>query len=415
MCAVFECFFRYKGAGQPRSTTASCSQTDIQNALASASTGDTVSVPAGNCTWTSLSLSKAVTLQGAGTGKTKITVNGNPAFTITKQAAGITRIQGFSFSASNNNNLPHPIVVQGSWLSAQPVIFYQDSFTLNGATMFDVTVAGGVIFSNITFSGQWNDFFMTAKDLTNTISWTTSDGMGMNDTNGLKNIYIEDSTFNGGSNGVFDADDNSRIVVRHNSFIESGGFNSHGEDSSPYGLRHFEIYNNSFTFPDTTCTNGNSSLSNISQYIWIRGGTGVIFNNSMANLTSSCWGDKSEVRLSIRGAEDDRPQGTCAQVAYPVPHQPGQNYNGSNAFTDPIYFWGNTGTIRIDGGWAWGNPCGFSWDTFFKWNRDGINSAGTGGTAKPGYTAYTYPHPLIGGGGGGSTIVIPPSNFKVVQ
>ena len=402
-------------------TATSCSGTDVQTAINSASAGDTVSVPAGNCSWTSVTLSKAITFQGAGQGSTNIDVSGgNPVFTITKQSAGITEIQNFTFSASNNNNLPHPIVAQGSWLNAQPVIFQNDTFILNGATMLDVTVAGGVIFSHITFNGQWNDFLMTVKDLSDPNSWTTADSLGMHDTTGLMNIYVEDSTFYGGSNGVFDCDDDCRLVARHNSFAESGGFNSHGEDSSPYGMREFEIYNNSFTFPDKTCSGGNASLSNINQYIWLRGASGVIFNNSFDPLYSSCWGDKPEIRMSIRGAEDDRPQGTCAQVSYPVPHQLGQNNNGTRDLTDPIYFWGNTGTldgggytIEVFSGWAWGNPCGFNWNTFFQWGRDGVNTSlslpiilpagggsveGIGGTAKPGYTPYTYPHPLLQNG-----------------
>ena len=275
-------------------SAASCSGTDVQTAINSAATGDTVSVPAGNCSWTSVTLAKAITFQGAGQGSTNINVGGgNPVFTITKQSSGATRIQNFTFSASNNNNLPHPIVVQGSWLNAQAVIFQDDTFTLNAATMLDVTVAGGVIFSHITFNGQWNDFLMTVKDLSDPSSWTTADSLGTHDTTGLMNIYVEDSTFNGGSNGVFDCDDNCRLVVRHNSFVESGGFNSHGEDSSPYGMREFEIYNNSFTFPDKTCSNGNASLSNINQYIWLRGASGVIFNNSFDPLYSSCWGDRA--------------------------------------------------------------------------------------------------------------------------
>ena len=408
---------------------ASCNQSDVQTAINSASAGDTVAVPAGSCSWTSVTLSKAVTFEGAGQGTTNIDVSGaNPAFTITKQSAGVTRVNNFTFTASNNNNRPHCIRVQGSWLSAQPVIFQNDTFTLSTATMMDISVAGGVIFSHITFNGQWNDFMSTVKDLQDTNSWTTADTMGSRDTNGTENIYFEDSTFNGGSNGVFDCDDNCRIVVRHNTFSESGGFNSHGEDSSPYGMRHFEIYNNSFLFPDQTCTNGNTSLSNINQFIWIRGGTGVIFNNNFDNLYSSCWGDKHEITFSIRGAEDDRPQGACGSVSYPVPHQLGQNNNGTSDFTDPIRLWSNTGNQGADAGGSWtietngswvdfgggANPCGFNWNTFFQWGRDGVDTAlslpitlptnggsvdGTGGTPKPGYTPYTYPHPLVGGGG----------------
>ena len=388
-----------------------CSQSDTVAAITAASSGGTVVIPPGNCSWTSVSLNKALTFEGTGQGITNIDVSvGNPVFTITKQSAAVTRITDFTFTATNNAvNLPHPILVQGSWPGGQPVIFQRDTFTCSTATMIDIYLAGGVIFSQIIFNGLWNDFLMAIKDLTNVSSWTTADSMGTSDSTGLKNIYIEDSVFNGGSNGIIDCDDNCRVVMRYNSFIESGGFNSHGEDSSQYGMRHFEIYNNSFTFPDTTCTNGSSSLSNINQYIWIRGATGVIYNNSFANLTSSCWGDKPEVKINIRGAEDDRPQGTCGQVSYPVPHQLGQNHNGSALFTDPIYIWGNSGTATVNSGWGWGNPCSFNWTTFFQYGRDGlitgnpscsstgctVNAIGTS-TAKPGWTPYTYPHPLVG-------------------
>ena len=142
------------------------------------------------------------------------------------------------------------------------------------------------------------------------------------------------------------------------------------------GMRHFEIYNNSFLLPDKTCPGGsNTSLSNINQFIWIRGGTGVIYNNNFDHLSTSCWGTKTEIKLSNRGAEDDRPQGTCSATHYPVPHQIGQSNNGSSDFTDPIWFWGNNGAmIEVAGSWAWGNPCAFNWNTFFQWGRDAVNT-----------------------------------------
>jgi len=394
MLLVLGYFPSYASATTVNAT--SCSQIDVQNAIRTAITGDVVSVPAGNCAWTSLILQKAVTLQGAGIGNTNIDFgSGAKSFEVIKQSTGVTKIKGFSFSCNNANIHPHALVVDGSWLSAEPVVFQNNNFSMNGCAMFDITVAGGVIFSRNSFTGLWNDFALALKDTVDTNSWTTADSMGTNDANGKKNIYIEDNTFNGQSNGVLDCDDNIRVVLRYNTFIESGGYNSHGRDSSPDGCRHFEIYNNSFRYPDPNTCPSMSSLSNVNQYIWLRGATGVIFNNSMENLIGQCWGDKPEIKLSIRGAEDDRPQGTCAQVSYPVPHQLGQNNNGIRDFTDPIYFWGNTGSIAMGGGWGWGNPCGFNWNTFFQWGRDGINPSGAGGNPKPGYTSYTYPHPLI--------------------
>jgi hypothetical protein len=377
----------------------SCSATDVQNALNAASTGDTVMVPAGTCTWSNVSVNKPVVLKGAGVGQTNITVNGNQSLTVTKQAAGVTRIQGFSFSASNLSGLPDPIVIQGSWLNAKPVIFQNNAFSMNSSSMFSISVAGGVIFSHNSFTGGWNDFSFSVKDLTNTNSWSVADSMGNHDSSGTMNIYIEDNTFYGQSNGTIDCDDNCRVVVRHNTF-SYGGFNSHGDDTSPYGMRHFEIYSNNFLYPESS-----STLANVSQTIWIRGGTGVIFNNTIADVIGQNWGDKPELKLSVRGAEDARPQGSCAQVSYRVPHQLGQNNNGTGDFTDPIYIWGNTGTLGISEGWVWGNPCGLTWSTFFQWNRDAVS----GSTAKPGYTPYTYPHPLAVSG----APLPPPGNLTV--
>lgn len=436
------------GAGAQTIDAASCSASDVQAAINSATTGQTVNVPAGTCSWPAggLTLNKAITLNGAGqgtpvgsdqiaaggatqscaSGGTCIDVtgtSGSVTFAITIPSNGNIRIQNFAFTAENDSTEPHPITIRGSWPPSNAVIWYNDTFTLNTSTAIDQYVAGGVIYSHITFNGgKVNDFFLTVKDTANTNSWHTVNTLGSADATGLNNTYIEDSQFNGGSNGVFDCDDDCRIVVRHNTFTESGGFNSHGEDTSPYGMREFEIYDNTFTFPDKTCAPGNSSLSNINEYIWIRGASGVIYDNTFQSLYSpNCWGNKPIILLGDRGAEDNRPQGSCAAVSYPVPHQIGQDNNGTSDFTDPIWIWGNLSSdganpgpdyIQVYGGWHWGNPCGFNWNAFFQWGRDGQNTAlsvpmtlnssggtveGQGGTAKPGYSAYTYPHPLIAG------------------
>lgn len=413
-------------------TALTCSQSDVATAIAAASSGDTVVVPSGSCSWSGLSLNKAITLKGAGTGLTNITLTGNNTFT--KSSAGVMRIGGFSFSVAGGGDTNKPMQVGGSWQSAQPIVFQNNAFTVNGSGLFRVNIPGGVIFSHNTFNGQWDDSFLQLKDASDSQgSWTTADTIGTGDTNGLLNIYVEDNTFVGGSNQGIDCDDACRVVYRHNTLTNSE-FNSHGWDSSLFGMRHFEIYNNKFLN-----TQDSSQTANVNQSVWIRGGTGVIYNNSFDAIAGSFWGDKPEIRLNIRGAEDLRPQGTCAQVSYPVPHQLGQNFNGTSAFTDPIYVWGNTSTSgTVDGGGfqieanaAWNdfgggaNPCGFDWNTFFKWGRDAINKTlgtptlptsggsveGIGGTAKPGYTAYTYPHPLTTSAG---TSVAPPTKLAAV-
>jgi hypothetical protein len=362
---------------------ASCSLSAVQSAINAASPGDTVTVPAGSCSWSGLSLNKAIHLQGAGEGQTNITLSGNNS--ITKQAAGIVRVTDFSFSKSGGGNESKGFTLSGSWKSAEPVIIENNTFTISNSGLFRLNVAGGVIIANNSFTGGWDDSFIQPKDSSDAEkSWGAADTLGTKDSTGKLNHYIEDNTFYGGTNQGIDADDSSRVVYRHNDLTYSS-FNTHGWDTSPIGVRHFEVYNNTFHH-----LGGTSQLANQNWAIWIRGGTGVIFNNQMDNIAGSYWGNKAEVKLSIRGAEDARPQGSCGSTRYPAPRQIGQNYNGSSYFTDPLYFWGNTGTVAFDADWNWGNPCGFTFSTFFQWGRDAMNT----GAPKPGYTAYAYPHPL---------------------
>lgn len=363
-------------------TAKSCAQTDVSNAISSAVASDIVQIPAGSCSWSGLSINKPIYLKGAGIGQTNIAISGT---SITKQVTGIIRITGFSFSKSGGGNESKGFIIGGSW-KTEPVIFQDNKFTISNSGLFLLNVAGGVIIAKNSFTGDWDDSFIQpkdAQDLGN--SWGTADTLGARDTTGKQNHYVEGNTFYGGTNQGIDCDDSSRCVYRYNTLTYSS-FNTHGMDSSPQGVRHFEVYNNVFIHDG-----GTSQIANQNWAIWIRGGTGVIYNNRIADLAGSYWGNKSELNFSIRGAEDTRIQGSCSNVKYPVPRQLGQNHDGTSYFTDPIYIWGNTGTVSVSADWNWGNPCGLAWSTFFQWGRDAVNT----GTPKPSYTPYTYPHPLL--------------------
>jgi len=363
-------------------SAASCSQTAVASAVASASPSDTVQVPAGTCSWSGLKIAKPIHLKGAGVGITNITISGS---SFTKQPGGIIRVTDFSFSKSGGGNESVGFVIDGSWRNAQPIVFERNNFTISGSGLFRLYVAGGVIIAGNSFTGGWDDSFIKPKDsLDSEGSWSTADTMGARDTDGRLNHYIENNTFYGGTNQGIDCDDSTRCVYRYNTLTYSS-FNTHGMATSPIGVRHFEVYANTFIH-----SGGTSQIANQNWAIWIRGGTGVIFDNKIADLAGSYWGNKAELHFSIRGAEDARPQGSCSNVKYPVPRQLGQNHDGSGYFTDPIYIWGNTGTVGIVDGWNWGNPCGLTWGTFFQWGRDAFNT----GARRPGYTAYNYPHPL---------------------
>ncbi len=93
-------------------TAASCSYTDVSNAINEASSGDTVIVPSGSATWSSsLSITKGLIVKGAGIGQTVITGN------ITNQYVGVVtyspanpslnepfRLTGFTINANSMSN-----------------------------------------------------------------------------------------------------------------------------------------------------------------------------------------------------------------------------------------------------------------------------------------------------------------------
>lgn len=360
---------------------ASCSQSDVASAITAASAGDTVQVPAGSCSWTSLSITKAVHLKGAGIDVTTIAVSGSGA---TKQSAGVIRISDFTFTKTGGGNSSKALTFGGSWASAEPIIFHDNKVQISDTGFILIDVPGGVIIANNEFIGAWDDSFIQPKANSGQNSWSTADTLGDRDTDGKLNVYVEDNTFYGGTNQGIDCDDNTRCVYRYNYLLYSS-FNTHGWATSPAGVRHFEVYNNHFDHQGSTAEIGNQNWS-----VWIRGATGFIYNNQFADIAGSHWGNKSELQFTIRGAEDARPQGSCGNVSYPVPHQLGQNHNGSSYFTDPIRWYSNTGTLAVAAGFNWGNPCGLTFSTFWQENRDYVI-----GTAKPGYVAYTYPHPLL--------------------
>ena len=362
---------------------ASCEQADVEAAIAMSEPGDVVAVPAGTCTWTGLTLDRAIHLRGAGTEATVITVSD---VSVLKRPDGITRISDFGFEKTGGGTGSKGFIVSGSWRDSQPVVFRDNRFTISNSGLFRLDVAGGVIIARNELTGDWDDSFIQPKNSGDPDgSWTSADTMGMRDVDGTLNHYVEDNTFLGGTNQGIDADDATRVVYRHNTLTYSS-FNTHGFATSSDGVRHFEVYENEFIHDG-----GESMLANQNWLVWIRGGTGVIWGNTFADIAGSFWGDKSEIQLTIRGAEDARPQGDCADVAYPVPRQLGQGHDGTDPITSPIYIWGNTGASEVSADWNWGNPCGLTFGDYFEWGRDAFDD----GTMKPDYEPYTYPHPLI--------------------
>ena len=142
---------------------------------------------------------------------------------------------------------------------------------------------------------------------------------------------------------------------------------------------------------------------------YIRGGTFVITDNVLVQLDSGGqWGEKSEINMTVQNLT--RNAGSFALwgdgVAgnqIPAPRQIGYgNPTGASSALDPLtlavlgvsepgYIWGNTGSYDV-GISNYATPTG-SQDSAVDYIRAGTEYYNDG-TAKPGYTKYTYPHPL---------------------
>src|SRR5262245_7791446 len=107
LLAVTAHFVCILGADAATRNAASCSSADVQSAINAAVAGDTVAVPAGNCTWTTkVTISnKALTLNGAGIGATNITDGIGGALDVDgASSANFVTVGGFTFIKSANNS-----------------------------------------------------------------------------------------------------------------------------------------------------------------------------------------------------------------------------------------------------------------------------------------------------------------------
>ena len=88
-------------------TARSCSQANVQDALNSANRGDTVTIPAGDCTWSStVTFNKALTIQGAGKANTIIRSNISvPSLTMSRGPGKYQMLYFRSSSPSSDENV----------------------------------------------------------------------------------------------------------------------------------------------------------------------------------------------------------------------------------------------------------------------------------------------------------------------
>ncbi|MBV8587523.1 MAG: hypothetical protein JO308_14630 [Verrucomicrobia bacterium] len=360
-------------------------QADTLGAINACGAGGTVVIPKGTYTWSAgITVSKTVRLNGQAKAGVTIVNNvvGQPLITVATSVQLETEISNLNLVQGSGNG-DHLMVYA-------PILLHDCYFETNGTVRRSIHWAtnGGVIWNCRFYSNRSDDSGIGFKPTELNSSWKTNSTMGTADVKGTANTYVEDCTFKDLFLQAMDFDDNSRTVVRHCTF-DNSAITSHGQDTSPAGARHWEVYNNVFTF---TPSGGGYPL-NLNYFFYVRGGTGIIANNVIPHIGSQAWGQKSDVSLTVFNIRRSSQFVSC-QTKYPAARQIGQSWQNGAAVTDPIYIWGNTGTGNHDHpGIIDYEPdqCGNGQHSadYIKAGRDYVT-----GSAKPGYTEYPYPHPL---------------------
>lgn len=297
-------------------TAASCSQADVQAAINSASSGDTVRVPPGECTWTTpVNCNSAIRLLGAGTtmpGGTKIhsQLPKTLVFAVSESACNVTPLEvaGFWFvdSYETTTSLNGVVTLQSGYPGCKRFKFHDNLMThetINSTTGSNAFfyISGdvyGVIYRNTLDNsrvGGGNAYFIslnhgswhypgesgTSKDIFGDGSWADVPNYASNQE---KFVYVEGNLYIGPNPAAHkffsDASAGSRIVYRYNTSI-NGNLSGHGFDSDNNGrgrgMRISIAYNN--LLEDTvgwgTC--------------WlIRGGTAIGYNNTIRGWMPRC-------------------------------------------------------------------------------------------------------------------------------
>ena len=386
--------------------------------------GDTITLPAGTFTWNvHVGFTKAVNVTGAGTNQTFIYDN------VPKTGGSESVLWSFNVAAGKMIRV-HDFTIHGQ---------AQDTENYNAGTL---NVAGGshaVRVDHINFVQPGTGCMIFDGDIWGVVDHCYFEGafkQGVQIHHGGWNggptiwgdasyedplhlgteraLYIEDCTFNGElEGGAIDGTYGGRVVFRYNSITDTNvGF--HGtEGFRGRGMRSFEIYNNTFVCPDRIIFTG----------LYIRSGTGVIFNNSFSGgggetgfqdmvlatvyrdflcggqTFSVPWGMATGVNpwdgnTQSNGypAIDQVGHGTCLDQIRgdtPINQRTGTQAWPRNQL-EPVYEWNNSWTPVPQNP---GEKVGFQCDIVQR-GRDVLPD-----TPMPGYTPYTYPHPLVTGGG----------------
>ena len=376
-------------------TAASPASSDVQSAINQAKNGDTVIVPSGSAVWNStVTITQGITLVGGGNtnGVTSITQGGaiNQVILSVNVSGVSCTVKCFTWNESFNDNVTASFIC----LSGSFYRFCSNVVNcLSGLTVDKTDGGSGLIDNNqFTFgSGDCLNIFGSLSDSGNN-SWTYGTGYG-----GATNyVYVEHNIVNSSDTSVYlpdgfiDGYDGARFVMRYN-ILTNATWGWHGTDSGSgsRSCHSYEIYGNLAVFTGANPPYWNDVFNS-------RGGTGLIFSNTIVNWFAINEGHAAFLMQYYRENSSYYPWGQFPDqydgwapggtpTGYPGLDQ--QGYTGRTIFgptnstqvQSPTYVWGNTG-MNVG-----------ATDSVIQQGRDYFL------TAPPfSYTPLPYPYPLGG-------------------
>ena len=249
---------------------ASCSTTHVNAAIASASDGDTVTVPAGTCALTgNITVTKNIHLQGAGIDTTNF--SGYP-IVVSAVASGnyYPMVSAFTYNAASGGAIRIASNTKKFRVTGTKCLMATGQRCVYAGLADYPWKPAGVIDSNqwiATGSVVGTGINVYGDNVFASYVWGSSDA-----------VFIEDNTMSAETSadgtGWVDEDYDGNMVVRYNTITNGGSIGTHGpgdgDPSTRDGALGFEVYGNNFTI-----TAGS--------HYWVtqlRGGVGAFFNNS---------------------------------------------------------------------------------------------------------------------------------------
>jgi hypothetical protein len=346
---------------------ADCSFASVEKAVAQVGPKTTVIIPAGDCNWgtSSLVVPGGIYIKGSGQNATTLRRGGavgetaslikfvcapgsDPVMLSDLQLVGAGRLDAKEMGVRLEKNCITDFRIFNTRLSR----FTFSAIMINGEG--SSALPRGVIYQNEIF----NNYTVGVNNLGYGVSVYANSQPGSLDAvlGSAEAVFVENNIFSGNRHSIA-SNAGARYVFRHNTVTTTnevrdwGQVDAHGTTSSASkSTFSWEIYDNKFT---SIINEGDSGWATL-----LRGGNGVIFNNSYAK------GVTAGVGLTLE-------KGCGGGLNYPVADQ-----------IRSVHIWGNSvNAVKIYSG---GGDC----TPFFRENRDYYFAA------RPGYTPYTYPHPL---------------------